>query len=94
MSDCKPCSTPIDTQAKFSKDDGPPVTDATSYRSLTDVPQYLTFSGQTSPTPSSRCAYTCTPHGSRISSLSSGSCATSVAPSTTASSSDYPRHRS
>jgi hypothetical protein len=25
MFDCKPCSTPVDTQAKLSKDDGPPV---------------------------------------------------------------------
>jgi hypothetical protein len=24
MSDCKPCSTPVDTQAKLSEDDGPP----------------------------------------------------------------------
>jgi hypothetical protein len=35
MSDCKLCSTHVDTQAKLSKDDGPPVADATSYRSLT-----------------------------------------------------------
>jgi hypothetical protein len=44
MSDCKPCSTPVDTQAKLSEDDGPPVADATSYRSLTSALQYLTFS--------------------------------------------------
>jgi hypothetical protein len=44
MSDCKPCYTPVDTQAKLSEDDGPPVVDATSYRSLTGVLQYLTFS--------------------------------------------------
>jgi hypothetical protein len=44
MSDCKPCSTPVDTQAKLSKDDRPPVADATSYRSLTGALQYLTFS--------------------------------------------------
>jgi hypothetical protein len=44
MSDCKPCSTPVDTQAKLSEDDGPLVTDVTSYRSLTDALQYLTFS--------------------------------------------------
>jgi hypothetical protein len=44
MSDCKPCSTPDDTQAKLSEDDGPPVADATSYRSLTGALQYLTFS--------------------------------------------------
>jgi hypothetical protein len=35
MSDCKPCSTPVDTQAKLSEDDWPPVADATSYQSLT-----------------------------------------------------------
>jgi hypothetical protein len=44
MSNCKPCSTPVDTQAKLSEDDGPLVTDATSYRSLTGALQYLTFS--------------------------------------------------
>jgi hypothetical protein len=35
---------PVDTQAKLSEDDGPPVSDATSYRSLTGALQYLTFS--------------------------------------------------
>jgi hypothetical protein len=44
MSDCKLCSTPVDTQAKLSKDDGAPVAEATSNRSLTGVLQYLTFS--------------------------------------------------
>jgi hypothetical protein len=44
MSDCKPCSTPVNTQAKLSEDDEPPVADATSYRSLTGALQYLTFS--------------------------------------------------
>jgi hypothetical protein len=44
MSDCKPCSTPVDTQTKLSKDDGPPVADATSYLSLIGALQYLTFS--------------------------------------------------
>jgi hypothetical protein len=44
MSDCKPCSTPVDTQAKLLEDDRPPVADATSYRSLTGALQYLTFS--------------------------------------------------
>jgi hypothetical protein len=43
MSDCKPCSTPGDTQAKLSEDDGPSVADATSYRSLTGALQYLTL---------------------------------------------------
>jgi hypothetical protein len=44
MSDCKPCSTPVDTQAKLFEDDEPAITDATSYWSLTGVLQYLTFS--------------------------------------------------
>ena len=41
MSDCKPCSMSVDTQAKISEDDGPPVADVTSYRSLTGALQYL-----------------------------------------------------
>jgi hypothetical protein len=44
MSDCKPCYTPVDTKANLSEDDGPPIADATSYRSLTGALQYLTFS--------------------------------------------------
>ena len=42
MTDCKPCSTPIDTTAKLSAD-GPPVADATDYRALAGALQYLTF---------------------------------------------------
>jgi hypothetical protein len=51
MSDCKPCSMPVDTQVKLSEDDGPPVVDATSvvdamaYRSLTNALQYQTGAG-------------------------------------------------
>jgi hypothetical protein len=44
ISDYKPYSTLVDTQEKLSEDDGPPVADATSYRSLTGALQYLTFS--------------------------------------------------
>jgi hypothetical protein len=44
MSDCKPCSTSVNTQAKLYEDDGPSVTDTTFYRSLTGALQYLTFS--------------------------------------------------
>jgi hypothetical protein len=44
MSDCKPCSTPVDTHVKLFEDDEPPVADATSYQSLTGTLQYLTFS--------------------------------------------------
>jgi hypothetical protein len=39
MYDCKPCSTPVNTQAKLSEDDGPSITDATTYRSLIGVLQ-------------------------------------------------------
>lgn len=42
MVDCKPCSTPIDTNAKLSAD-GPPVADATDYRALAGALLYLTF---------------------------------------------------
>jgi hypothetical protein len=43
MSDCKPCSTPVDTCAKVPADAGPPVADPTAYRSLAGALQYLTF---------------------------------------------------
>jgi hypothetical protein len=43
MSNCKPCSTSVDTQAKVSSDMGGPVCDPTVYRSLTGALQYLTF---------------------------------------------------
>ncbi|KAG2658410.1 hypothetical protein PVAP13_1KG223300 [Panicum virgatum] len=43
MTDCKPCSTPVDTQAKLSADLGDPVADTTAYRSLAGALQYLTF---------------------------------------------------
>jgi hypothetical protein len=43
MSDCKPCSTPVDTQGKLSETEGPPVADPTAYRSLAGALQYLTF---------------------------------------------------
>ena len=43
MTDCKPCSTPVDTQAKVSADLGDPVADPTAYRSLAGALQYLTF---------------------------------------------------
>ena len=43
MTDCKPCSTPVDTQTKLSADLGDPVADPTAYWSLTGSLQYLTF---------------------------------------------------
>ena len=43
MTDCKPCSTPVDTQAKLSVDMCDPVADPTAYWSFADALQYLTF---------------------------------------------------
>jgi hypothetical protein len=43
MSDCKPCSTPVDTQAKLSEATGDSVADPTGYRSLAGALQYLNF---------------------------------------------------
>jgi hypothetical protein len=44
MSDCKPCSTSVDTQAKVSFDMGvAPISGLTAYRSLARALQYLTF---------------------------------------------------
>ena len=43
MEDCKPCSTPVDTNPKVSATDGAPVADASEFRSLTAALQYLTF---------------------------------------------------
>ena len=43
MIECKPCSTPIDTNPKVAAADGAPVSDATDFRSLAGALQYLTF---------------------------------------------------
>jgi hypothetical protein len=43
MAECKPCSTPVDTNPKIAATDGAPVADATDYRSLAGALQYLTF---------------------------------------------------
>jgi hypothetical protein len=43
MSDCKPCSTPVDTQAKVSSDMGALVRNLTVNRSLARALQYLSF---------------------------------------------------
>ncbi|WVZ93090.1 hypothetical protein U9M48_039101 [Paspalum notatum var. saurae] len=43
MTDCNPCSTPVDTQAKLSEDVGTPIADPTAYRNLAGAMQYLTF---------------------------------------------------
>jgi hypothetical protein len=41
--DCKPCMTPIDLQTKLAGDSGPPVEDASQFRSIAGALQYLTF---------------------------------------------------
>ena len=43
MSDCKPCTTPVDTFAKVPADAGPSVADPTAYRSLAGALQNLSF---------------------------------------------------
>ena len=42
MVECKPCSTPVDTNLKLAAD-GPPVQDASEFRSLAGALQYLTI---------------------------------------------------
>jgi hypothetical protein len=34
MTDCKPCTTPVDLQAKLAGDSGPPVEDLSQFRSI------------------------------------------------------------
>jgi hypothetical protein len=43
MTDCKPCTTPVDLQAKLAGDSRPPVEDAFQFRSIVGALQYLTF---------------------------------------------------
>jgi hypothetical protein len=42
MAECKPCTTPVDTQGKVFAA-GPPVADPTGYRSIAEALQYLIF---------------------------------------------------
>jgi hypothetical protein len=41
--DCKSCTTPVDLQVKLAGDSGPPVEDASQFRSIARALQYLTF---------------------------------------------------
>ena len=43
MAQCKPCSTPVDTNPKMSATTGAPVQDPSDFRSLAGALQYLTF---------------------------------------------------
>ena len=43
MTECKPCSTPVDKNPKVAADGGVLVADASDYRSLAGALQYLTF---------------------------------------------------
>jgi hypothetical protein len=43
MADYKPCTTPVDLQAKLADDSGPPVADVSLFRSIAGALQYLTF---------------------------------------------------
>jgi hypothetical protein len=43
MTDCKPCSTPVDLKAKLAVDSGPPVRDSSQFRSIAGALQYWTF---------------------------------------------------
>jgi hypothetical protein len=43
MSKCKLCTTPVDTNPKLFAEIGPPVQDASDFRSLAGALQYLTF---------------------------------------------------
>jgi len=64
MAECKPCSTPVDTNPKVAAADGAPVSDPTDFRSLAGALQYLTF---TCPDISymlcSRSVFICMTHG-------------------------------
>ncbi|WVZ57825.1 hypothetical protein U9M48_008164 [Paspalum notatum var. saurae] len=48
MTDCNPCSTPVDTQAKLSEDAGALVADPTAYRSLAGALHISPSPGRTS----------------------------------------------
>jgi hypothetical protein len=43
MADCKPCTSLVDLQGKLTVDSGPPVQDASQFRSIAGALQYLTF---------------------------------------------------
>jgi len=76
MTECKPCSTPVDTNPKLAAD-GSPVQDASEFQSLAGALQYLTFTRPDIATQFSRFACTCMILASHTLLLSSISSATS-----------------
>jgi hypothetical protein len=84
MSDCKPYSTSVDTQAKVSFDMGPPSATRLPTAAWLGLSSISPSPGPTLPTRSSKCASTCTTPVSPISRPRSASFGTSKAPSTTA----------
>ena len=64
MTDCKPCSTPVNTQTKLSADLGDPVADPTAYRSLAALCSTSPSPGRTSPALFSRSVFICMITGS------------------------------
>jgi hypothetical protein len=66
MTDCKPCSTPVDTQAKLSATLGDPVADPTAIGVLLAPYSTSLSPGRISHTLSSRSASICMIHGSHI----------------------------
>jgi hypothetical protein len=84
MTDCNPCSTPVDTQGKLSEAEGPPC-QIPLHTGVLQVPFSTSPSpGRTSPTLFSRSVFTCMIPESLTSLLSSAFSATSGARSTTA----------
>jgi hypothetical protein len=43
MTDCKPCSTPVDLKVKLAADSGPPARDPSQFWSIAGALQYLSF---------------------------------------------------
>jgi hypothetical protein len=64
MTDCNPCTTPVDLQVKLADDSGPLVEDASQFRSIAEALQYLTFIRPNIAYACSRSACTCTTLGS------------------------------
>jgi hypothetical protein len=93
MSDCKPCSTLVDTQDKVSSDMGAPSATRLPTAAWLGLSSTSPSPTLTSPTRSSMCASTCTTPVSLISRPQSASFGTSREPSTSACFFDTPLRR-